>query len=129
MSIAITDDHRALADTANAFLERHNAIGAARELLEANREELPAFWGDLAELGWLGLHVPETDGGSRFGLPELVTVGDALGRGAAREPFVPTTIGSGGLAAAAPADVRAQWLPGLTDGSKIGAVALGGAVE
>jgi alkylation response protein AidB-like acyl-CoA dehydrogenase len=129
MSIAITDDHRALAETAAAFLERHDARSAARALLEAKSEELPAFWGDLAALGWLGLHVPESDGGSGFGLPELVTVVEALGRAVAPGPFVPTTIASAVLVAAAPADVRAQWVPGLAEGSKIGAVALGGSVS
>ena len=51
MSIAITEDHRALGQTASDFLNKHDARGAARALLEAETEALPAFWDDLAALG------------------------------------------------------------------------------
>jgi 3-oxochol-4-en-24-oyl-CoA dehydrogenase len=63
MSIAITDDHRALAQTASDLLTKRDARGAARALLEAPSEELPQFWDELVGLGWLGLHVPEQHGG------------------------------------------------------------------
>jgi alkylation response protein AidB-like acyl-CoA dehydrogenase len=124
MSIAITDDHRALADTAADFLLKHDARGAARGLLEAETEPMPAFWDDLCKLGWLGLHVPEEHGGSGFGLPELVVVVEELGRAVAPGPFVPSVIASAVLAAAAPQDVQARLLPGLADGSTVGGVAV-----
>jgi alkylation response protein AidB-like acyl-CoA dehydrogenase len=69
MSIAITEDHRTLSDVTADFLERHDSRGAARELLEASAETMPTFWSALAELGWLGLHIPEEHGGSGFGMP------------------------------------------------------------
>ncbi|MGA7416450.1 MAG: acyl-CoA dehydrogenase [Acidimicrobiales bacterium] len=129
MSIAITDDHRALAATASDFLAKHGARGAARALLEAGTEELPAFWDDLSNLGWLGLHLPEEHGGSGFGLSELVIIVEELGRAVAPGPFVPTVISSAVIAAsAAPAD-QDRLLPGLADGSSIGAVSLKGDVE
>ena len=45
MSIAITEDHRALAETAADFLTRRDARGAARALLEAPDEALPVVVG------------------------------------------------------------------------------------
>ena len=128
MSIAITDDHRALAATVSDFLAARGARKAARELLEAETEALPAFWGELGELGWLGLHLPEESGGSGFGLPELVVVVEQLGRAVAPGPFVPSVIASAVLAAIAPPEVRARLLPGLASGTAVGAVALGGEV-
>jgi alkylation response protein AidB-like acyl-CoA dehydrogenase len=128
MSIAITEDHRALASTVSDFLGKHGVLPAARALLEAETEQLPAFWGELADVGWLGLHLPEEHGGSGFGLPELVIVAEELGRSVAPGPFVPTAIASAVIAAIAPADVQARLLPGLASGSVIGAVALGGNV-
>ncbi|HTZ28707.1 MAG TPA: acyl-CoA dehydrogenase family protein, partial [Streptosporangiaceae bacterium] len=74
MSLAITDDHRALAQTVSEFLGARGARGAARNLLEAKTDGLPDFWGEIGKLGWLGLHLPEEHGGSGFGLPELVIV-------------------------------------------------------
>ncbi len=129
MSIAITDDHRALGETVSDFLTRRGSRVAARALLEAPEEGLPEFWEELCELGWLGLHLPEEHGGSGYGLPELVVVVEELGRGVAPGPFVPTVIAGAVLAAAAPADLQAQLLPGLASGSTPAAVALGGEVE
>jgi 3-oxochol-4-en-24-oyl-CoA dehydrogenase len=128
MPIAITDDHRALAQTVSDFLGARGARAAARNLLEADTERLPDFWGELGELGWLGLHLPESHGGSGFGLPELVIVVEQLGRAVSPGPFVPTVIASAVLAAVGPPDLQARLLPGLATGSTVGAVALGGDV-
>src|SRR5207245_1248147 len=125
----ITDEHRALAQTVSDFLGKHGARAAARALLTAESEELPSFWRELGELGWLGLHVPEEHGGSGFGLPELVIVAGGMGRAVAPGPFVPTVIASAVLAAIGSPETQARLLPGLADGSTIGAVALGGDVR
>jgi 3-oxochol-4-en-24-oyl-CoA dehydrogenase len=129
MSIAITDEHRALAKTVSDFLAKNGARAAARALLDAESEELPAFWRDLGALGWLGLAVPEEHGGSGFGLPELVVVAEEMGRAVAPGPFVPTVTASAVIAAAGSPQVQARLLPELADGSAVGAVALGGDVR
>src|SRR5215472_13989967 len=128
MSIAITDEHRQLAKTVSDFLSSRGARAANRALLEAKREELPSFWHQLGQLGWLGLHVPEHHGGSGFGLPELVVVAEAVGRAIAPGPFIPTVTASAVIAAIGSEDDKAKLLPGLSDGSIRGAVALGGSV-
>ncbi len=128
MSIAITEDHRSLADTVRSFADKRDLRGAARALLDSPDESLPAFWGEMAELGWLGLHLPEDVGGSGFGIEELVVVVEELGRADAPGPFVPTVIASAVIAAAGDDDLAARLLPGLADGSTVGAVALGGSV-
>jgi alkylation response protein AidB-like acyl-CoA dehydrogenase len=128
MSIAITDDHRSLAETVGGFAEKRNLRGAARELLESPDDALPTSWSELAELGWLGLHLPENVGGSGYGIDELVIVVEELARAVAPGPFVPTVIASAVLAATAPDDLKSRVLPGLADGSVVGAVALGGSV-
>jgi hypothetical protein len=128
MSIAVTEDHRALAQTVADFLAKHQARAIARGLLESDEEPLPSFWSELAGLGLLGLHIPEELGGSGFTLSEVLVVAERLGRAVAPGPFVPTVITSALIATAAPEDLRARLLPGLADGSLIGAAALGGDV-
>ena len=128
MSIAITEDHQALAETAAELLQKRDARGAARALLEAPDEPMPDLWADAAGVGWLGLHLPEEHGGSGYSLEELVVVVEQLGRAVAPGPFVPTVITSAVLAAVADDATRAAWLPGLADGSITGAVALDGEV-
>lgn len=98
MSIAITDDHKALSETAADVLAKRNVRAAARALLEAPEEPMPDVWGEIASLGWLGLHIPEAHGGSGYSLEELVVVVEQLGRAVAPGPFVPTVIASAVLA-------------------------------
>ncbi len=128
MPIALTDDHRELGGVARSFLTAQKARWAARELLDADDETRPAFWRELAELGWLGLHVDESYGGSGFGLPELVVVIDELGRAVAPGPFVPTAVVSAVLAAVGSEDQKARLLPGLIDGTRTGAAGFGGSL-
>ncbi|MFN8070464.1 MAG: acyl-CoA dehydrogenase [Mycobacterium sp.] len=128
MPIALTDDHRELGGVARSFLTAQKARWAARELLDADEETRPAFWRELAELGWLGLHVDESYGGSGFGLPELVVVIDELGRAVAPGPFVPTAVVSAVLAAVGSEDQKARLLPGLIDGTRTGAAGFGGSL-
>ncbi len=128
MSIAITDEHRSLAETVADFLRRRDARADARALLEAPDEVMPAFWDDLVRLGWLGLHVPEEHGGSGYGLEELVVVVEEMGRAVTPGPFVPTVIASALLVAAGDESAAKAFLPGLADGSTPAAVALDGTV-
>ena len=129
MPIALTDDHRELGDVARSFLTAQKARWAARELLDADEEAKPPFWNELAELGWLGLHLDEGYGGSGFGLPELVVVIDELGRAVAPGPFVPTVAVSAVIAAAGTEEQKKRLLPGLADGSVTAAVGFGGEVS
>ena len=128
MSIAITEDHRALAETVASFAQKRDARGAARLLLESAEETLPELWAELVGLGWLGLHLPEQFGGSGYTLEELVIVVEELGRAMTPGPFVPTVIASATLAATADDTTKARFLPGLAEGSLTGAVALDGSV-
>ena len=128
MSLAITEEHRALAQTVAGLLTKHQSRAAARSLLEAEGDARPALWAELSGLGLLGLHISEEHGGSGFGLPETLVVAEQMGRYLAPGPFVPTVVTSAVLAVAGPGDLQKRLLPGLADGSVIGAVALGGEV-
>jgi 3-oxochol-4-en-24-oyl-CoA dehydrogenase len=128
MPIAISEEHRALAQSVADFLTRHQSRAAARSLLEAETDARPAFWAELGGLGLLGLHVPEDLGGSGFGLAETLVVAEQMGRYLAPGPFVPTVITSAVLAAAGPEDLQKRLLPGLADGTVVGAAALRGEV-
>ena len=120
MPLPITDDHRALAEVARSFLAGQRA--AARALLDAPTEPVPATWKEIAALGWLGLHVPEEHGGEGAGLPELAVVLEELGRVVAPGPFLPTVLASAILVETG----HTELLAGLADGSRVGAVGLAG---
>jgi alkylation response protein AidB-like acyl-CoA dehydrogenase len=129
MGIALTDDHRELAEVARGFLASQKARAAARSMLDAAEEDRPPFWSALVELGWLGLHIDEEHGGSGYGLPELVVVIEELGRAVAPGPFVPTVIASAVIAKDGSAEQQSRLLPGLIDGSVVAGIGLGGDVS
>jgi alkylation response protein AidB-like acyl-CoA dehydrogenase len=126
MSIGLTEEHQELARVARSFLEAHGARAESRVLLEAPGDRLPGFWKEMAQLGWMGLHVEEARGGQGFGLPEVSVVLEALGHAAAPGPFLPTALASALLVECGSEAARGAFLPGLADGSLVGAVGLGG---
>ena len=129
MAIGIADEHVQLAAVASSFMKRHGERTSARVALEAETEELPEFWDDLRELGWLGLHLPEEYGGSGYGLEELAVVVEELGRALAAGPYVPCVIAGAVIAASGSDEAKQRLLPGLADGSLLAGVALDSALE
>jgi alkylation response protein AidB-like acyl-CoA dehydrogenase len=132
VTLALTDAHRELAATVRRWVETRSPIGVAREYLEAPSDELPSWWKDLAELGWLGIAVSEDRGGSGFGLAELAIVCEELGRGCVPGPFLPTAVAAIAIDRWAP---DAALAASIVDGSVVvgvglaeGAPVLGGAV-
>jgi 3-oxochol-4-en-24-oyl-CoA dehydrogenase len=128
MPIAITDEHQELGSSVRGVLTDHGALPANRALLEADAEPRPSFWKEMAELGWLGIHLPEEHGGAGAGLGELVVVLDEVGRQVAPGPFLPTVLASAVIAQCGTEEQRAALLPGLADGTVVAALGLGGSL-
>ena len=129
MAIGITDEHEELRSTARRWLESRCPNAVPRALLDVPDDDpaavaLPPFWKELAGNGWLGLHVPEAHGGSGYGLVELAVVLEELGRACGPGPFVPSALAAAVIAEGGDDSQQARWLPGLTDGSLVGTVAL-----
>jgi 3-oxochol-4-en-24-oyl-CoA dehydrogenase len=127
-ALAITDEHRDLADAAFGQLERLKSREAARATLEQGSPHPADVWSAGARLGWNGLAIAEEHGGSGFGLAELAVVLEVQGRELSPGPFLPTVAAAVVIDRCAPDSVRAQLLPGLADGSTVGALALAGNV-
>ena len=129
MAIAITDEQQEMARVARAFLTGNNVRAASRDLLEAPEDKLPEFWKDLTELGWTGIHLPEEfggSGGSGGSLQELVVLVEETGYCLAPGPFLPTVWASSVVSLLADVSLKSDVLPGLANGSVIGAVGIGG---
>ena len=129
MGIAIGAEHRELAAVARSFLEENAVRFEHRSQLDASDDRVPPFWGAAAKLGWLGLHLPESYGGSGYGFPELGVVVEEMGRAATPGPFLPTVIASALLAERGSAADCSDLLPGLADGTTIGGLGLHGGLR
>jgi alkylation response protein AidB-like acyl-CoA dehydrogenase len=125
MGIGLTEEHEALADAVRGWAERNAPVSVVRATLDADEESRPAFWTGLAEQGLLGLHVPEEFGGQGAGLLELTVALETLGRAIVPGPYLPTVLASAALLRADESvEARKALLPGLADGSTVGALGL-----
>ena len=127
-ALAITEEHNDLADAAIGQLGRLNSRAAARATLDDGSAHPADIWSAGTEVGWNGLALAEECGGSGFGLAELAVVLEAQGRELCPGPFLPSVAAAVVIDRCAPDSVRAQLLPGLADGSSVGALALSGSV-
>ncbi|OBG90681.1 acyl-CoA dehydrogenase [Mycobacterium sp. E136] len=125
-ALAITEEHTDLADAAFGQLNRVNSRAAARSTLEGGSSHPAEIWSAAADLGWTGLAVAEEHGGSGFGLAELAVVLEAQGHELCPGPFLPTVAAAVVIDRCASDSLRAELLPGLADGSTVGALAVSG---
>jgi alkylation response protein AidB-like acyl-CoA dehydrogenase len=119
VSIALTDDQVALAESVAKFASRHAPTATTRlEFEDLALGNWPAWWHRLHEQGLLGLHLPRRVGGDEAGLPELAVAVEEAGRGLLPGPFLPTVLASSVVArlAAGPAhdDLLARFAGGAT---------------
>lgn len=124
MDFTLDSEQRALRDAVRGLLSSFD-----NEQRRADVAADPGFseerWGQLAEMGLLGLPYAEADGGMGAGPVELSLVAEELGRVVAPEPYVETVVLAGGLVAAlGTAEQRADVLGAISDGSRIVAAAL-----
>jgi alkylation response protein AidB-like acyl-CoA dehydrogenase len=122
MGIGLTAEHEELAASVRAFAARHVPREAVRAAIEGDAGKRPDHWRALAGQGLLGLHLPEDHGGQGFSLVELAVAVEEMGRALAPDPYVPTVLTSAVLLAAG----AGEFLPGLADGTRCGAVSLAG---
>jgi alkylation response protein AidB-like acyl-CoA dehydrogenase len=127
MPLAITEDHRALAEVAGAMVAgRAGTAGARRILLDSEKSDrwwsTDGLWKEMVSTGWLGLHIDERFDGQGYGLPELTIVLEQLGRAAIGGPFLPTVAVSAVIAEVGTDGQRKRWLPRLVSGDVAAAV-------
>jgi alkylation response protein AidB-like acyl-CoA dehydrogenase len=129
MALAISDDHKALAEVVRDFAEGNGLRALTRAMLDDPAAEVGSACKQMAGLGWLGLHLPEEHGGSGFGLPEVAVVAEGLGMAPAPGPFLPTVVATAVISAVGTPEQRGRLLPGLADGSAWASVSLAGTIR
>jgi alkylation response protein AidB-like acyl-CoA dehydrogenase len=124
MDFAFDADQTLLRNAARAFLEEHMKPAAARLLWDDPRGESEALWKEMAQLGWLGLSLPEAHGGSGLGMVESSILLEELGRAACPGPYWPTMLVAHAIAEAGTEAQQARWLAPIVTGDVRGAAAL-----
>ena len=123
MNFDFTDDQQAIKRTARDFLADRLKPERWREFAESGAYD-DSVWGEMAELGWPGIHLGEDSGGQGLGAVELAILMEELGYALTPSPFFATASASLVIAHAGSDAQRERWLPRLASGEAAGTVGL-----
>jgi hypothetical protein len=106
MSLQTSTEHQMLQDSAARWV-----AGEARQADAATR------WQQMADFGWLGITLPEAQGGLAQGLAEACVLAEALGAGPVTDPWLPVVVQAAGLVAAGGDAAQCErWLGAIARG-------------
>jgi alkylation response protein AidB-like acyl-CoA dehydrogenase len=124
MNFGFTEEQDLLRAEVRKLLDARCPLPQVRVLMETESGYSVELWKELAELGWLGLTIPEAHGGAGLGWVDLVVLLEETGRSLFPSPLVSTTLAAAAILDSGSDEQKARWLPGIADGSRIGTLAL-----
>lgn len=129
MKFALSDEQTELAGIVRALLERHGDPAAVRRAIASDAGYDEALWQRLCnQVGVAALAIPEEYGGAGFSLFETHVVLEELGASLAPSPLLGSAvITAQAVLRSGDGDACERLLPGIADGSMIGALAWAGA--
>jgi len=125
MNFDFSDDQKQLRDQARKFLSEKCSPKAVRAVLDGKAPYDKELWKGLAEMGFLGVAIPEEFGGAGAGHLELCVIAEEMGRALAPVPFSSTVyLAAEALLLAGSDAQKKKWLPKIASGEAIGTLAL-----
>ncbi len=124
MNFGVTEEQELLRAEVRKLLDARCPLEQVRALMETERGYSVELWAELAQLGWLGLTIPEVHGGAGLGWVDFVVLLEETGRSLFPSPLVSTTLAAAAILDSGSDEQKARWLPGIADGSRIGTLAL-----
>ena len=115
MNFEFSDDEQQLSEAVQRWVERGYGFERRTAIAKAGGFSAEA-WGELAELGLLGLGTSEEDGGMAMGPVAAMLALEALGRGLVLEPVAAVALVAASVLAQASAGARASWAPRVASG-------------
>jgi alkylation response protein AidB-like acyl-CoA dehydrogenase len=123
MDFGFSEEQEMLRQSARALLEKECPSALVRKLMEDERGFDPALWKKMAELGWLGLVIPEQYGGGGLSYVDLVLIMEEMGRVVLPSPFIWTVMVAEAIKRAASDRHKATLLPKIASGELIATIA------
>jgi len=125
MDFGFTNEQEALRKSAREFLADRSTTQLVRTLMEHKTGFDEGLWKEMAALGWMGIAIPEDDGGLGLGMLELAILAEETGRVILPSPFYSSVgLAAPVVAAAAQGTLRKELLGGIASGESRATVAL-----
>src|SRR6202165_1556481 len=121
MNFDFSDEQKQMRDAARKFLAEKCPPKAVRTVLDGKETYDKDLWKGLAEMGFLGVAIPEEFGGAGAGHLELCVISEEMGRALAPVPFSSTVYLAAEAILLAGSDAQKQkWLPKIASGEGVG---------
>jgi len=92
MNLDLTEEQQMLKTSARDFFEKEFPKTLVREMEEDTSGYSPEVWKKMAELGWIGLVIPEEYDGTGLTFLDLVILLEEMGRACLTGPFFSTAV-------------------------------------
>ena len=117
MNFSLNEEQRLLTDSVERFVRENCSLDQHRALVSSELGYSERSWRQMADLGWLGIDVPEAYGGIGGGPVETMVLMEAFGAGLVLDPYFPSVVLGGNLVAMAGSEAQKQAiLPALVAG-------------
>lgn len=124
MNFDFTEEQTMLRDSVARFVQDDYDFYTRRHIVASEAGMSHENWKTFAELGWLSVPFDEEQGGFGGGPVDLMVMMEEFGKGLVVEPYFATVVLFGGLLRMAGSDKqKADYVPGIVDGSVLGAFA------
>ncbi len=120
----LSEDQQLISDSVSGFLRDGHSIAAFRALRETGDDANGAILPELAEMGWMGIVIPEELGGVGLGYRSAGLIAEELGRNLTVSPFVSSAILAGTALVSAGGDLGCIWTQQIAAGGAVFALAV-----
>ena len=124
MDLELSKEQKALKNSAREFLKKECPPEQMRDMRDDAEGYSPVLWKKMAELGWMGVMIPEKYDGLGGDFIELAIILESMGEVCCPGPFFSTVVLGGlTLLGAGSEDQKSDLLPKLVNGDLVMALA------
>ena len=119
MDVLLNEEEEMVKNAAREFLEGECPPSLAREMEVDDLGYPPDLWRQMAQLGWLGMSLPESLGGQGLPVTYLGIIIEEMGRAIAPVPFHSTTVAALTVAADGTPEQQQSVIPKVCSGDSV----------
>ena len=125
MDFDFDESQKMLSTAARDFLATECPMSLVRQMEEDEKGYSPELWEKMAEMGWMGVAIPEEYGGMGQSCLDLAILLEEMGRVCLPGPFLPTVVlGGFTILEAGSEEQKEQLLPEIAEGKTFFTLAL-----